>query len=179
MAEREGDSSNQLLETLEEWNDDLERHVPEFGGGGAMSDFLSSQPSLAPTFQQATAPARRRPPSPFCLRLTGEERSRLETLAGTRPLGAYIRSRVFGESAAPRRATRRPSADQKQLALLLAGLGQSRLASNLNQIAKAANTGTLDASPELRAELHSACNEIRTMREILIAALGIKPEDGT
>lgn len=143
-----------------------------------MSDFLSSRPPLAPTFQQATAPTHHKPPSPFCLRLTGEERSRLETLAGNRPLGAYIRSRVFGEGAAPRRATRRPSTNQKQLALLLAELGQSRLASNLNQIAKAANTGTLDASPELRAELHSACNEIRTMREILIAALGIKPEDG-
>jgi len=30
MAEREGETSNQLLETLEEWNEYLEAHAPYF-----------------------------------------------------------------------------------------------------------------------------------------------------
>lgn len=39
------------------------------------------------------------------------------------------------------------------LALLLSELGQSRLASNINQLAKAANMGTLDITPEIEREI--------------------------
>ena len=42
-------------------------------------------------------------PTPFSLRLTFEERAALEQSAGTRPLGAYIRSKLFGGKEAPRR----------------------------------------------------------------------------
>lgn len=59
------------------------------------------------------------------------------------------------------------------LAQVLGKLGQSRLSSNLNQLARLANTGVLDVDPETEAALVRAANEIREMRQILIAALNL------
>ena len=77
---------------------------------------------------------------PFSLRLTFEERARLEELAGDMPLGAYIRRKVFdGQGLKKKRArarSRRPIKDEQKLAQVLAMLGQSRIANNLNQLAK-------------------------------------------
>lgn len=115
-------------------------------------------------------------PTPFSLRLTTEERARLDREAGDRPLGAYIRERLLGEQARPRRRCRKPSVDAQQITLVLAALGRSRLASNLNQLARAANTGTLDVSEEVEQDLRDACSTVFVMREVLLQALGMKPE---
>lgn len=114
--------------------------------------------------------------APFSIRFTREERDRLQAEAGQQPLGAYIRSRLLGETADKRRRSRRPRIDQEATARLLAELGKSRLASNMNQLAKAANTGTLDLGPEVAREIRAACAAITDMRAALIAALGVKPE---
>ena len=58
---------------------------------------------------------------------------------------------------------------------VLAQLGATRSASNLNQIAKAINQGTLYVDDELAAELNQACAEVAWMRVTLMRALGIKP----
>ena len=42
-------------------------------------------------------------PPPFSLRLTYEERARLDAERGDMPLGAHIRKVLFGDDAAPRR----------------------------------------------------------------------------
>ena len=47
--------------------------------------------------------SRRKTPLPFSLRLTFEERAELEKKAAGMALGAYIRERLLGEDAAPRR----------------------------------------------------------------------------
>ena len=47
---------------------------------------------------------------------------------------------VLGDGTAPRKLRRKPAPDQALLAKVLGMLGQSRLANNLNQIAKAANS---------------------------------------
>lgn len=60
----------------------------------------------------------------------------------------------------------------------MAELGRSRLASNMNQLAKAANAGILDVSEQVIRDLQEACRAIATMREMLIAALGVMPEGG-
>ena len=73
---------------------------------------------------------------PFSLRLTEEERDRLNSQTGNQPLGAYIRSRIFGKDVEVRRPVRRTRLDHQKLALLLAELGNSRLASNMNQLAR-------------------------------------------
>ena len=83
-------------------------------------------------------------PKPFSLRLSFRERALLDEMAGNRPLGAYIRARLFGDQTSPRKLhQRRASVDHQALAQALAILGQSRIASNLNQLAKAANIGAL------------------------------------
>ena len=122
--------------------------------------------------------SKRKSALPFSLRLTLEERTRLNEQAGSQPIGAYIRSRIFGQNAKKRRAVRRPALDHQKLALVLSELGRSRLASNMNQLAKAANIGTLDFSEPVVNELREACRAIAQMREMLIAALGLKPEGG-
>lgn len=118
---------------------------------------------------------RSKPLPPFSLRLTQEERERLEAEAKGKPLGVYIRERLLGDGTAPRKLRRKPSVDQAGLAKVLGMLGQSRLANNLNQIAKAAHIGVLVVSPALIEEIEEACRDIRTMREALLSALGFPP----
>ena len=107
-------------------------------------------------FHQASGTAKptgRSKSAPFSLRFTDEERAYLEQLAGHRPLGAYIREILLREFAAKRRIYRKPHIDEKQIALVLAELGQSRLSSNINQLARSVNDGTLDVSEDI--EQHS------------------------
>ncbi|MCW5698533.1 MAG: hypothetical protein KIT00_01700 [Rhodospirillales bacterium] len=114
--------------------------------------------------------------SPFCLRLTQEERARLETEAAGMALGAYVRSRLFGEDAGPRRTrNRHPVKDHKALGQVLGELGASRLASNLNQLARAANSGSLPVTPETEAALRDACDAVAAIRADLMKALGLSP----
>lgn len=114
-------------------------------------------------------------PPPFSLRLTFEERARLEAAAKGAPLGAYIRAALFDrELPKPQRRRRQGVADQRELARVLAALGASRLSANVNQLAKAVNIGALPVTPETEAELQQACAEIREMRGALMAALGLE-----
>lgn len=70
-----------------------------------------------------------------------------------------------------------PSAIMRPWRRLLPRLGQSRIANNLNQLARAANVGALDLTPELEAELHEACAAVLEVRALLVAAVGLS--DGT
>ncbi|MCR9122963.1 MAG: hypothetical protein NXH91_11900 [Phyllobacteriaceae bacterium] len=118
-------------------------------------------------------------PPPFSLRLTHEERAQLEAEANGKPLGAYIRERLLGDDAAPRkRAGNSPVKDKEALGRVVGALGTSRLSANLNQLAKAVNTGSLPVTPETEAELAEACREIADMRADLLRALGKSPGDG-
>ncbi|MBL4616943.1 MAG: hypothetical protein JKY46_04550 [Robiginitomaculum sp.] len=124
-------------------------------------------------------------PPPYSLRLTYDERALLDRAAGKLPLSVYIRSKLFGDAISkrsfkhPPKRKRLPSSDQKAIAQLLGALGQSRLASNMNQIAKAANMGALPVTDALLAELTQACANIAVMRNDLISALGITVKGGT
>lgn len=143
-------------------------------------NLVGTKPEVTSSFNIATASKatlpKKKTAAPFSIRLTAEERSLLYEQAGERPLGTYIRSRILGEHAQKRRKTRKPSPDHKKLALILSELGSSRLASNMNQLARAANIGVIDTSDQVIDELQQACQAISDMREMLIAALGLKPE---
>lgn len=111
---------------------------------------------------------------PFSLRLTFEERAKLERDAAGMALGAYIRSRLLDpETVAPRKRGKFPVKDHQALAQLLGLLGQSRLANNVNQLARAANTGSLAVTPDTEEALMSATADIHHMRQLLIQALDI------
>ncbi|CUH89111.1 hypothetical protein PH5382_03057 [Phaeobacter sp. CECT 5382] len=112
---------------------------------------------------------------PLSIRLTKEERALLEQRAGSLSLAGYIKSVVFADNA-PRFRSRRQTQelDAKLLAELLAHLGASRVASNLNQIAKHLNQGTLVIDPELDSDLKAAASEVAWIRSTLLQALGAK-----
>lgn len=144
--------------------------------------------SLTGSFNQSTQsqaysssgskPKKKRKP-PFSLRLSKDERLRLEAEAAGAPLGAYIKAKLIGGSSpilVKRRQTGYPVEDRKSLAQALALLGQSRIANNLNQLAHAANIGALPMTPETEAELVAALRDVRRMRHLLLAAVGLKPE---
>ncbi|WP_272641330.1 plasmid mobilization relaxosome protein MobC [Marinomonas mediterranea] len=75
---------------------------------------------------------------------------------------------------APQQAKLHPEQRSKELSQILYLLGKSRYANNLNQIAKAANTGTLIISPDVYAQIDESHHAILWMRSTLITALGLK-----
>lgn len=113
--------------------------------------------------------------APFSLRLTFEERNRLAQAAGDLPIGAYIKSLLFAQGAPVHRTRgKTPVKDHKALAEVLACLGASRIANNLNQLAKAANSGSFYFDRETKAQINAACRDIRVMRQLLMQALGMQ-----
>jgi hypothetical protein len=154
-------------------------------------------PGISDTFAGASSPPRprrsKRPKKPkrrrkteenirerfFSLRLTFREHAALLRAAGEVPLGAYIRSKLFDQPLpdyCPRRP-RHPVKDEQVLGQLLGQLGQARLANNLNQLAKAANTGSLPLTPETEHALRAACSDVRSMRDALMRGLGFPADD--
>lgn len=122
-------------------------------------------------------PDRARPKTtPFSIRLTEDEKRLLMQRAGAMSLGAYLRNLVLEAGVrAPRPPARKPRSpvkDQEALARVLAALGKSRIANNLNQLARAANIGTLPLTPETEQDLLEACAMVARMRQDLMAALG-------
>lgn len=141
--------------------------------------------SLSGTFNKNQGPVsspaplhqRRKRPAPFSLRLTAAERERLEAEAKGTPLGAYIKAKALG---APIPARLRQSGlaveDRQALGQALALLGASRLSSNINQLAHLAQIGVLPVTLELQDELFAALADIRSIRTLLITALGLKAQ---
>ncbi|MEM7188161.1 MAG: plasmid mobilization relaxosome protein MobC [Pseudomonadota bacterium] len=130
-------------------------------------------------FAEAVRPKARRSGrsgSPVTLRLTPEERVKLEDQAKGMTLSAYIRSRLFSKEA--KRRKRRPSkivADHKSAAAALALLGQSRIASNLNQLAYHANIGVLITGETEKEQIAEANAHLKAIRSLLMQALGKTP----
>lgn len=111
--------------------------------------------------------------APFSLRLTFDERAALEAAAGDLPLGTYIKAVLFGQDLQKvRQRHKNPVKDHEALGRVLAALGQSRLSNNLNQLARAVNTGTLPVLPETEADLQAACADVSALRAALMEALG-------
>ena len=98
----------------------------------------------------------------------------VERAAGGMPLSAYIKSLLFAEDA-PKYRKRRRSAyvDEKLLAELLACLGATRIANNLNQLAKAANSGSLYFDFDTKNDIKRACDDVHAMRLMLMRALNM------
>jgi hypothetical protein len=125
---------------------------------------------------KAKARQRAKRPAPFSLRLTETQRARLVHEANGVPLGGYIKAKLLASPAVRTRRTSLTVEDRKSLAQVLALLGQSRLANNLNQLAHAANIGALPVTPDIEDELRAALFEVRDLRRLLLTALGFKSE---
>lgn len=117
----------------------------------------------------------RKPLPPFSIRLTKEERQKLDQLAQGTSLAEYIRSRIFdGNAPAHRTKGRFPVKDEQALSQILGMLGHSRIPNNINQLAKAANSGTLPVTPDTEKQLYEACYSVIWIQRQLIQALGLK-----
>ena len=115
---------------------------------------------------------------PIPIRFTESEVAYLRKKAGKLPLSTYMRQELLGPKGKDKdRKQRQPNVNQKEISALLASLGQSRLPSNLNQLAKAVNMGTLDVSRDTEQQLLEASEAVLAMRNALFIALGLKPED--
>lgn len=139
----------------------------------------SSPSALQKQFAAAALPSAAAKPKkkaipPLSLRLSADERARLERDAANQPLSAYIRSRLFDGKETPRRKSRKPALDHDTLARALGMLGRSGLAQSLDKIAKAAQDGTLPGASTLEADINRAVSDIAAMRNALIAALGLQ-----
>jgi hypothetical protein len=110
---------------------------------------------------------------PFSMRLTRAQRRKLGADAGSQTVGEYVRSRLFENPTPQKRTFRRPVQDEQALTQVLGALGRSRLSSNLNQLAKAAHSGSLPITPETEKAILAACAAINVMSNNLIQALGI------
>ena len=77
---------------------------------------------------------------------------------------------------ASQRLFKKPSVDDAALAKALSALGRSRLAANMNQLAKATNMGRLTLKPDAEQELSQACADIAAMRSALLKALGLRED---
>lgn len=113
--------------------------------------------------------------APFSVRLSFEERTKVEANAGNMPVAAYIKSLLFADDA-PRYQSRskEPVKDHQALAQVLACLGASRLSSNLNQLAHSTHVATFYFDEDTKAAIQGACRDVRIMRQLLMTALGLK-----
>jgi len=96
-------------------------------------DISAISTKFGQSFEKAGGPQkkpRKKYPSPVTLRLTEDERTQLEKDAGGSSLSAYIRQCVFGRHASKRVV---PEVDRFLVAQILAKLGETRIANNLNQ----------------------------------------------
>jgi hypothetical protein len=102
----------------------------------------------------------------IAVRVTKADRARIGEKAQESGLkiGGYLRALALGSAGA--RAVKRPRVEREQLARLLGEIG--KLGSNVNQLAKWANT---ERSPASVAELAQMRAEIATMREAVMKAL--------
>ena len=109
----------------------------------------------------------------YSVRFTDAEAAELEHKASDAGLSvaSYLRAASLGD-AGPR-AARRPPVEREQLVLLSGLVG--KLGSNVNQIARALNSG--DAPDGLSDDIKAAAVEVAEMRATIREALGWKPTE--
>ena len=115
--------------------------------------------------------------APLSIRLTPSERDRLVHMAGNQPVSTFVKSILFDGTGQVRKQPRAPSIEHKMLGHVLSKLGSSQIGTNLALLADDAKTGNLIDDDVTKAQIATACADIRAMRDMLIGALGKRPGD--
>lgn len=110
---------------------------------------------------------------PISIRLTAEERTRLETAAAGTSLSAYAREKLLGSNT-HLEPIRVPTVEERVVARTLAALGQSEIAASLRDLSEAAKNGLLPVDEETVQLIEGACNAVHELRDELIGALGLR-----
>lgn len=114
---------------------------------------------------------------PFSIRLSVEERARLDALAGDMPMAAYVRSRLFDTPSPRHHKMRRFDVNQSLLKKLVRELGRQHISSRLHLIMNAIDDGDLELDDKLELELRYLCSELRHLRRNIRKALGDELSD--
>jgi len=130
----------------------------------SLSSSFKSASVANPVFKKNTEPKTK----PFCIRLTNEEKAILLQKAANEHLSTWARGELLGAKARKRHTSRKPKVDDKSLALIMALLGDQRIASNLNQLARHANLGTLDFDDHVLEQIQEACAAMIAVRNYLL-----------
>jgi len=115
-------------------------------------------------------------PVTFAFRMTLEDQAELDRAANAAGMsrGVYAHWRVFApQNPPPRSRGKFPVKDHQAISTVIAKLGQSRIANNLNQLTKAVNSGSLILTPEVIDDLRETRVHIAEIRVLLLAALGL------
>lgn len=100
--------------------------------------------------------------APFSIRFTPEERARLDSEAGSVPLGQHIKERLFS-SEATNVCSDNP--ERPPLAQILAKLGASDIAFDIREACRLVKLGALEITPETEARLVQAADDIAEIYE--------------
>ena len=163
MVELDEVASNQLLEILEDWECVLQAEKFDFEGGGLMTNSNFKNDAINPIFNAHSSGKRfpsqtvSKSPPPYSIRFIDKERAILMREARDRSWAEYIRERVFRNEVTLRQRGRKDTLSNAVIGKALGDLGRSRLAFNMNQIAKAMNMGALPVTDDLEVELRDAC----------------------
>ena len=112
---------------------------------------------------------KKRPP-PYSIRFSDKERHDMEKIADGTPLAQFIKSCVRHFLDNPDKLPKEPEFEPilTLICKILGQLGKSRMASNINQLAKASNSGSLPVNPEVEKALMDASIALIMMREDLL-----------
>lgn len=110
--------------------------------------------------------------SPLSVRLTQAERDNLLNRAGGLTLSDFVKQVLF--DGAPQVHSGLAVANRTLLAHLLATLGASNIAPNLDALAQEAEHGNLAADDETIKAIRQASDDIRLMHNALMRGLGKK-----
>lgn len=122
-------------------------------------------------------PGRNRRPSPVSIRFSKAELEALAGLADGLPVSTYIKQVLFGPNR-PRSRRRTGAADQKLLAQILARLGTYGRGPSLTRLAYLAERGAFYCDEETLRQLRLACEDVTTIRNLLMQALGKETSSG-
>jgi hypothetical protein len=118
--------------------------------------------------------ARKSNPSPLSIYFNWAQIDKLDELRQGQKRGTFIKEVIFNSG--KRLVRRYAETDRILIAKVLAALGKSRISSNINQLAKAANSGSLPVNEEVEKALLKACMTIEWIKVTLIESMGIKPQ---
>ncbi|MGJ8628763.1 MAG: hypothetical protein ACSHXB_17515 [Sulfitobacter sp.] len=135
-----------------------------------MMEHLKGRFAGAAQTTESRPPKKRKRPSPLSVRLSEDERAKLEKAAAGQSLNSYVKDRLFQG----KRGRKGTVQDYDALARALSMLGRSDIQTRLSALLLAIETQKLVASAEAERDIRDACKNVAMIRAELVTALGLK-----
>lgn len=127
--------------------------------------------------ESATASSQGTPTQTISFRVTEVEKEQLRRDAAGLSRSAYIRKKLFGEQAKPRKTRGKfPVKDYEALGRVLGMLGRSGIYNNMHRLMLAIDEGRVAMDNDIVAEIRQTHADIVAMRRDLVQALGLQPK---